>query len=129
MIDRLRGPFAGGTWVLVNAELTDSPTPSLLRALLERAAQGPVEFEVRPTFACYEPGEQPAFVVRIKTPRIAGRGRVDLCVGDRVVANLHDLALGETPLFRQVALNLDNADLAIFLALDAHGHFSASEQF
>lgn len=67
-IDRLGGPFAGGRWVLAN--LRGSLSPDAIRVLAFAASEGPSEFEVRPSFACYYGDERPAFTVRLKRPRV-----------------------------------------------------------
>jgi len=65
-IDRLEGPFAGGRWVLAN--LKGSVSPERIRALAAITGEGALEFEVRPSFACYYGEERPSFVVRLKRP-------------------------------------------------------------
>ncbi len=65
-IDRLEGPFAGGRWVLAN--LKGSVSPEAIRALAAIASEGPGEFEVSPSFACYYGEERPSFTVRLKRP-------------------------------------------------------------
>jgi hypothetical protein len=77
-IDRLEGPFAGGRWVLAN--LRGSLSPEAIRVLATTASEGAVEFEVRPSFACYYGDERPSFTVRLKGPR--GDKQCDLEVRD-----------------------------------------------
>jgi hypothetical protein len=63
-IDRLEGPFAGGRWVLAN--LRGSLTADAIRVLALAASEGPSEFEVRPSFACYYGDERPSFTLQLK---------------------------------------------------------------
>jgi len=72
VIDRLRGPFAGGRWVLVNAELTQPLYDDWLRGLLRLASYGPIELEIRPSLACYYEAEAPSFTIRFRAPRLRG---------------------------------------------------------
>ncbi len=57
-IDRHRGEFAGGRWVLAN--FSGTLTANAVRVLIERASQGAVRFRVRSDFACYRAGEVPS---------------------------------------------------------------------
>lgn len=66
-IDRLQGPFAGGRWMLANFKGTIST--KAIRALVNMAAQGSMEFVVRPSYACYYGGESPSFTVRLRMPK------------------------------------------------------------
>ncbi|HZO89915.1 MAG TPA: hypothetical protein VFB38_16415 [Chthonomonadaceae bacterium] len=107
VIDRLRGPFAGGRWVLVNAELTEPLDPTLLRSLAQLAAQGPVELEVRPSFACYYPGEQPALTARIKAHRLRGQAALSLTArydGEEapLTSSMVTVNLTDAPLFQRI---------------------------
>jgi hypothetical protein len=70
-IDRLRGPEAGGRWVLAP---TDAPLdPATIRAAVERAREGAVELDARPVRAAVEPGE--AALLRVILRRPGARGR------------------------------------------------------
>ncbi|MCI0588806.1 MAG: cellulase family glycosylhydrolase [Planctomycetes bacterium] len=72
-IDRLRGRFAGGRWVLAPF---DGPRPAaLIRSLAERALAGPLELVVRPLTPCVEVGEPAAFRIESRRPRGAKSGR------------------------------------------------------
>jgi len=108
VIDRLRGPGAGGRWALVNAELTEPLDPALLRVLLEHAAQGPIELEVRPSFACYYPGEQPSLSVRVKAHRLRGTAALSLTArfGEEEAAPLSSsmvtLPLSDAPTYHRI---------------------------
>jgi hypothetical protein len=105
IVDRLRGPFAGGRWVLVNAELTAPLDPALLRALCRQAVQGPIELEVHASFACYYPGECPGAVIRVKAHRQRGDARLKIVVthADVEVASRESaLALTGMPTFLRV---------------------------
>ncbi len=65
-VDRLRGPGAGGRWVLATH---DGPvSPEALAALVRRALQGPRELEATPLPACVEPGEAPGIRVWLHRP-------------------------------------------------------------
>jgi len=77
-VDRLRGRFAGGRWVLATG---DGATPGVVaRRLVEDAARGAVELTVRPTMAGYHPSERPAVEVRRRTPgRSAAAGGASEC--------------------------------------------------
>jgi hypothetical protein len=65
-IDRVQGDYTGGRWVLANFEGTMNQ--ECIRSLVEIAAQGSLEFIVQPTYACYQPGEIPAFSVGLHRP-------------------------------------------------------------
>ncbi len=65
-IDRLAGRFSGGAWVL--APFKGSLTPAAIRALVDAAATGAVEFTVAPTFAGYRPDETPAVDIALRRP-------------------------------------------------------------
>ncbi len=65
-IDRLRGRFAGGRWVL--RLLTSTPRPEEIERLLGEAARDPAELSATPTFACYHDGERPALRLRALAP-------------------------------------------------------------
>jgi len=67
-IDRLQGPYSGGRWVLANFKGTI--TARAIRLLVERGAQGAMQFIVRPSFASYYPGEQPSFTVQFRRPKM-----------------------------------------------------------
>lgn len=102
VIDRLRGPSAGGTWALINAELTALPEASLLALLAKRAARGPLEFTVRPSFACYRLGERPTFVTRLKAHRWQGEATLTLRVGENNPLFQQTVALDASPRFLRV---------------------------
>jgi phosphomannomutase len=57
-IDRLRGEFAGGRWILAN--FSGTLGVQALRLLAEIASQGASRFDVKPSFAV---------TVRMKVPR------------------------------------------------------------
>jgi hypothetical protein len=76
LIDRQCGSFAGGRWLLINAELTEPLDPALLRNILRVASEGAFEFTARPTFACFYPGEQPSLLVRVRSHRLRGEARL-----------------------------------------------------
>jgi hypothetical protein len=65
--DRLLGDFAGGRWVL--ATFKGSLDARVIRALVESAARGAVDFVVGPTFAGFMPGESPSLSLRLARPR------------------------------------------------------------
>ncbi|MGE3165553.1 MAG: hypothetical protein AB7O52_11650 [Planctomycetota bacterium] len=69
VIDRLRGRFAGGRWVL---RLLSTP-PSLpeIELLVAEAARPVVEVRVDPTFGCFHEGEAPSVIVRVDRPGVA----------------------------------------------------------
>lgn len=81
-IDRLLGRFAGGRWVLVNAELRYAPQPELLKMLVEHTAIGAVDMEPRPTFATFYEGEQPSLTLRLKGGHSTGEGTLTAVVTD-----------------------------------------------
>jgi hypothetical protein len=61
-VDHLRNGFDGGRWIFLNAELTPdfysaARAAELIRGLSDRAAQGSLEFTVRPVLPLYLPGE------------------------------------------------------------------------
>ena len=58
-IDHYRNGFAGGRWILANAELSPAffDNSSLVQSLARRALQGAEEFTVRPTLPLYLNGE------------------------------------------------------------------------
>jgi hypothetical protein len=67
VIDRLQGEFAGGRWLFANFRGTVSA--KAVRALVEMAAQGAIEFRSRPSYACYRAGELPAFTIQLHRPQ------------------------------------------------------------
>ncbi len=67
-IDRLAGSFSGGAWVL--APLRGSLTPAAIRALVDSATTGAVEFTAAPTFAGYPSVETPAIDVALRRPGV-----------------------------------------------------------
>jgi hypothetical protein len=69
-IDRLAGRYSGGTWIL--AAFSGSLAPGSIRALVDSAAIGAVEFTAAPTFAGYLPGETPAIDLALRRPAAAG---------------------------------------------------------
>jgi cellulase (glycosyl hydrolase family 5) len=79
-IDRLRGRFAGGRWVL--APFDGPRSPALVRALAERALAGPHELVVRPLSPWVGAGEPAAFRIEFRKPRGSKAGRAS---GDRAV--------------------------------------------
>ncbi|HKZ31030.1 MAG TPA: hypothetical protein VJ648_01590 [Vicinamibacteria bacterium] len=65
-IDRLRGPGAGGRWVLAP---TDAVLPvETIRAAVERALQASVEISARPIRAAVDPGEPVRIRVSVGRP-------------------------------------------------------------
>lgn len=80
-LDRVSGRFAGGAWLL--APLRGSVTPRAVRALVDQAAMGAVEFVARPTLAGFRPEETPSIHVQFRRPAGApltgaGRCRVEI---------------------------------------------------
>jgi hypothetical protein len=80
-MDRLSGPFAGGRWIFVTAnlgQLTDEQLQGwldLLPALLAMAAEGATTLEVLPALACYLPGEIPSLRICVRSPSDEGSSR------------------------------------------------------
>jgi hypothetical protein len=66
-IDRLLGEFAGGRWVLANAN--SNIEPAAIALLAQKASQGATRFEVRSDFASYKPGETPTLSVELLRPK------------------------------------------------------------
>lgn len=65
-IDRLRGLHAGGRWVLATTDAAlDAPA---VRAMVDRALQGPSELEALPVQASVNPGDTPRFKVLVHRP-------------------------------------------------------------
>ncbi|UCF20940.1 MAG: cellulase family glycosylhydrolase [Gemmatimonadota bacterium] len=65
-VDRLHGPHAGGRWVLANFQ--GAIATAILPALIEHAALGASQLDVRPSFACYRRGEIPVLTVTLSRP-------------------------------------------------------------
>jgi hypothetical protein len=108
LIDRLLGTYAGGRWLLVNAELGGPLSPELLARLLRLTAQGPVELNVRPSFACYYPGEQAALQVRVKASHLCGQAMLQITVGrdgDSLTTLSQPVTLGRTPVHLSIPLS------------------------
>ena len=82
-IDRLRGRFAGGRWILVTGD--GGVSSANAAALVVRAAAGPVELRVQPRYAGFHPGEPVALSVTLLRPgRTAGAdARADIQVTDQ----------------------------------------------
>jgi hypothetical protein len=66
-IVHMLGRYAGGRWVLANC--SGSITAEGIEILATRALIGAVDIVCRPSFACYYPGEVPAFTVQFRRPR------------------------------------------------------------
>jgi len=66
-IDRLRGEFAGGRWILAN--FSGTLGVQALRLLAEIASLGASRFDVKPSFACYRQDETPSFSVGLMRPK------------------------------------------------------------
>lgn len=79
-IDRLRGRFAGGRWLFVNANLNEPLDKCLLQSLAQHASIGSAELDVRPSFACVYPGEQPSLLVRLMGSHRTGEGTLQVTV-------------------------------------------------
>ncbi|MBI3005887.1 MAG: cellulase family glycosylhydrolase [Ignavibacteriales bacterium] len=98
VIDRLQGEYAGGRWVFANFKGTI--TENAIRYLVDEAVQGPVEFTVRPSFACYRDGETPSFQVQLKMPsREATRNIVGECE-IQVMNDKHEVVQKLTAMFK-----------------------------
>jgi len=74
-LDRLKGAYAGGRWVLVTAELeTLAAEPdtyaALAAACVVHAHDGAVELDLRPALACYHPGEWPTATIRLRAAQL-----------------------------------------------------------
>ncbi len=65
-IDRLRGDAAGGRWVFAPSDAR--LPPAWIRLSVERALEGAVEIDVRPSLACYMPGEVPRIRISVRRP-------------------------------------------------------------
>ncbi len=108
-IDRLLGRFAGGRWVLVNAELNSAPEPELLKMLVEHTALGAVDMEPRPTFATFYEGEQPSLTLRLKGGHTTGAGTVAATVreadGRFIGKSEVSVTLGEYATHARISLN------------------------
>src|SRR5205823_9742144 len=66
-IDRLRGDFAGGRWILANFK--GSITSKAIQVLSEMALRGSVELTVRTSFARFRQGESAAVSVHCLRPK------------------------------------------------------------
>ncbi|PDO10453.1 MAG: glycoside hydrolase [Candidatus Reconcilbacillus cellulovorans] len=70
LVERLKGPFAGGRWVMINQPLDETfwreGGADVLLRLAEFAAAGATEIWLKPHFACYEPGERPSLTLQIQ---------------------------------------------------------------
>ncbi|MEM7585329.1 MAG: hypothetical protein AAF560_18210 [Acidobacteriota bacterium] len=73
-IDRLRGSDAGARWVMAPSD-AELPAP-VIRAMVERAFEGPAQLTALPVSASVEPGETP--VVRVAQRRPGARPGEDL---------------------------------------------------
>ncbi|MBI4428489.1 MAG: cellulase family glycosylhydrolase [Ignavibacteriales bacterium] len=116
VIDRLQGESAGGRWVFANFKGTI--TENAVRFLIDQAVQGPAEFTVRPSFACYREGEIPSFQVHLKMParqtnkNIVGECEIQVMndkheVVQKLVATFHgggDIAIGEVTMSKESKL-------------------------
>jgi hypothetical protein len=68
MVDRMVGACSGGKWVFANFK--GKLTTKGITLLARQAVQSVLELNVRPSFACYYEGENPAFTVRLKQTKI-----------------------------------------------------------
>ncbi len=66
-VDRVRGPFAGGRWILL--PFAGRVAPAVVQRALAFAADGVQRLHVRPGWACYRAGEVPTLAVTVTTPR------------------------------------------------------------
>ena len=66
-IDRLRGRFAGGRWVL--RLLSTAPSSAEIDALVEAASQPTRELRVDPLYGSFHEGERPAVRITLHRPR------------------------------------------------------------
>ncbi len=67
LIDRWRGPFAGGRWTFWLCDVP--PQAAELVRLLALARMAPVDMRIDPAFACFHEGERPSAMIRIHRPR------------------------------------------------------------
>lgn len=65
-IDQLRGPFAGGRWII--APIEGRIEPNAVRTLAEMALEGAMRLHARPGYACYRSGELPVIDVQFHVP-------------------------------------------------------------
>ena len=73
-IDRLRGPEAGGRWVLATSDAKLSAP--LIRGMVERALEGPAQLDARPVHASVESGELPLIRIAQRRPFVRAGERV-----------------------------------------------------
>ncbi|RLB45214.1 MAG: hypothetical protein DRI90_28700, partial [Deltaproteobacteria bacterium] len=69
LIDRLRGPFAGGRWTFW---LSDAPLGAEeLGLLVNLSRQAPLDLRIDPTFDCFHAGERASALLSVHGPRAA----------------------------------------------------------
>jgi hypothetical protein len=98
IIDRLRGRFAGGRWILWL--LSVAPDDAELTGLLAEANRPPYDLRLDPTFGCFHAGERPSATVRGHRP-----GATDTLVATGTIA-----IEGSGPARRPVPVQLDIAE-------------------
>jgi hypothetical protein len=81
-IDRLNGDYAGGRWVLANCEGALPIPADLIKRLCDYATRPRAQLDIRPSFACYYPGEMAAISVTTM-PSTASEMRINLRVYSR----------------------------------------------
>ena len=71
LIENTKGSFAGGRWILINQALqerfwNEGGLP-LLSELARYAGRGVTELWLKPSYAAYEPGEQPQLTIQLQS--------------------------------------------------------------
>lgn len=64
-LDHVRGDFAGGRWVLANYSSDIPINREMAHKLTGFAALGAIDFQIRPSFACYFTDERASMVVHL----------------------------------------------------------------
>lgn len=106
-IDRLTGEFAGGRWVLACCEGALPLPPDLIGRLCDYAVRPRAQLDVRPSFACYYPGERAVLNVRAHASR-SGDLKINLRVYSKetqkeIYAHTYRAPSGDSPAFVQTS--------------------------
>ncbi len=106
-IDRLIGEFAGGRWILAACQGARPLPGDLIARLCEYAVRPRAHLDVRPSYACYYPGEMASLNVNVHTS-FSGEIKLNLRVFSKenqreIYAHIYRLRCGTGPAIVQTS--------------------------
>jgi hypothetical protein len=106
-IDRLLGEFAGGRWILAACQGAHPLPGDLIARLCEYAVRPRAHLQLRPTYACYYPGEMACLNVNVNAS-FAGELKLNLRVFSKenqreIYAHIYRLRCGAGPAMVQTS--------------------------